>query len=130
MASTAANLPGAAQASLRRLGQSSVGLYQIHWPGFPFINNWATEAFVEGLATVQQAGLAKVGVRAPHARSNCSACLCASRSVPLLCGLSLASSVRSLTPFCGSLYYFYLHIIQAVAAPHALSYPSGDSPLD
>ena len=52
---------GAAQASLRRLGQSSVGLYQIHWPGFPVINNWATEAFVEGLATVQQAGLAKVG---------------------------------------------------------------------
>ena len=51
-----------AQASLRRLGQSSVGLYQIHWPGFPVINNWATEAFVEGLATVQQAGLAKVGI--------------------------------------------------------------------
>ena len=49
-----------AQGSLRRLGQSSVGLYQIHWPGFPLINNWATEAFVEGLATVQQAGLAKV----------------------------------------------------------------------
>ncbi len=48
------------QGSLRRLGQSSVGLYQIHWPGFPLINNWATEAFVEGLATVQKAGLAKV----------------------------------------------------------------------
>jgi diketogulonate reductase-like aldo/keto reductase len=47
------------QGSLRRLGQSSVGLYQIHWPGFPLINNWATEAFVEGLATVQKAGLAK-----------------------------------------------------------------------
>ncbi|KAK9839785.1 hypothetical protein WJX81_001547 [Elliptochloris bilobata] len=60
---TADTVEKALQASLRRLGQSSVGLYQIHWPGFPFINNWATDTFVEGLATVQQAGLAKaVGV--------------------------------------------------------------------
>ena len=61
-ASAAVSWRNAAQASLRRLGQSSVGLYQIHWPGFPVINNWATEAFVEGLASVQQAGLAKVGM--------------------------------------------------------------------
>lgn len=38
-------------------------LLQIHWPGFPFANNWSTNKFVDGLARVQIAGLAKaVGV--------------------------------------------------------------------
>jgi diketogulonate reductase-like aldo/keto reductase len=41
----------------------SVLLLQIHWPGFPFLNNWATNDFVEGLGRAQKAGLTKaVGV--------------------------------------------------------------------
>ena len=76
MANAALSWCGALQSSLRRLGQSSVGLYQIHWPGFPVINNWATEAFVEGLANVQQAGLAKVG-NCIHMLAINNACLCA-----------------------------------------------------
>ena len=75
-ASAAVSFCGAVQSSLRRLGQSSVGLYQIHWPGFPIINNWATEAFVEGLASVQQAGLAKVGI-CVEVLAVIYACLCA-----------------------------------------------------
>ena len=36
---------------------------QIHWPGFPFANNWSTNKFVDGLARVKIAGLTKaVGV--------------------------------------------------------------------
>lgn len=81
VASAAVSFCGAAQSSLRRLGQSSVGLYQIHWPGFPVINNWATEAFVEGLANVQQAGLAKVGF-CVHRLAAGSACLCAACCLP------------------------------------------------
>lgn len=78
MASAAVSFCGAVQSSLRRLGQSSVGLYQIHWPGFPVINNWATEAFVEGLANVQQAGLAKVGICGDSvAINNACSCSCA-----------------------------------------------------
>ena len=51
------------QDSLSRLKATKVGLYQIHWPGFPFINNWSTDAFVEGMARVQRQGLADaVGV--------------------------------------------------------------------
>lgn len=35
----------------------------IHWPGFPIINNWATNAFVEGLGQAQRRGLTRaVGV--------------------------------------------------------------------
>jgi aryl-alcohol dehydrogenase-like predicted oxidoreductase len=53
----------ALKGSLDRLNQDSVTLYQIHWPGFPIINNWATNSFVDGLARVHRAGLAKaVGV--------------------------------------------------------------------
>ena len=44
-------------------GQQCSLVLQIHWPGFPFLNNWATNKFVEGLGRVQKAGLAKaVGV--------------------------------------------------------------------
>lgn len=51
------------QGSLERLGQSSVDLYQQHWPGFPIVNSWANDNFYEGLAECQKQGLAKaVGV--------------------------------------------------------------------
>ena len=30
---------------------------QIHWPGFPIVNNWATNTFVEGLGRAKLAGL-------------------------------------------------------------------------
>ena len=52
-----------AQASLERLDQKSVDLYQIHWPGFPILNAWANDAFCKGLVKCQKQGLAKaVGV--------------------------------------------------------------------
>ena len=51
------------QASLDRLDQKSVDLYQIHWPGFPILNSWANDAFCRGLVDCQKQGLAKaVGV--------------------------------------------------------------------
>ena len=51
------------QASLDRLNQKSVDLYQIHWPGFPVLNSWANDAFCKGLVKCHQQGLAKaVGV--------------------------------------------------------------------
>lgn len=38
-------------------------MVQLHWPGFPILNNWATNSFVKGLAQVQREGLAEaVGV--------------------------------------------------------------------
>lgn len=53
----------ALKGSLERLGQSSVDLYQQHWPGFPIVNSWANDNFYEGLAECQKQGLAKaVGV--------------------------------------------------------------------
>lgn len=30
---------------------------QIHWPGFPFVNNFVTNSFVEGLGRAKLAGL-------------------------------------------------------------------------
>lgn len=53
----------ALKASLERLDQKSVDLYQIHWPGFPILNAWANDAFCKGLVKCQKQGLAKaVGV--------------------------------------------------------------------
>ena len=50
--------------------------FQIHWPGFPIINNWATNSFVEGLARVHRAGLSKaVGVSNFKASTNSSSAL-------------------------------------------------------
>jgi aryl-alcohol dehydrogenase-like predicted oxidoreductase len=57
------NVRNALKSSLDRLKARSVALYQLHWPGFPILNNWATNSFVKGLAQVQREGLAEaVGV--------------------------------------------------------------------
>lgn len=51
------------QASLERMQQKELDLYQIHWPGFPVLNSWANDAFCRGLVDCQKQGLAKaVGV--------------------------------------------------------------------
>jgi len=60
---SADNVVNALKGSLSRLQRDQVDLYQIHWPGFPFLNNWATNKFVEGLGRAHKAGLTKaVGV--------------------------------------------------------------------
>eukprot|EP00884_Botryococcus_braunii_P003909 jgi/Botrbrau1/13519/Bobra.0347s0006.2 len=60
---TSGSVVSALEESLKRLEQSSLDLYMIHWPGFPIINNWATNAFVEGLGQAQLRGLTRaVGV--------------------------------------------------------------------
>ncbi|KAL3136261.1 hypothetical protein ABBQ32_007270 [Trebouxia sp. C0010 RCD-2024] len=53
----------ALKASLERMNQKELDLYQIHWPGFPVLNSWANDAFCRGLVDCQKQGLAKaVGV--------------------------------------------------------------------
>ncbi|ONK64958.1 uncharacterized protein A4U43_C07F31860 [Asparagus officinalis] len=48
----------ALQASLSRIGLSSVDLYQLHWPGF-----WGNEGYIDGLGDAFEKGLVKaVGV--------------------------------------------------------------------
>ena len=32
-------------------------MVQIHWPGFPLVNNFVTDSFVEGLGRAKLAGL-------------------------------------------------------------------------
>ena len=57
------SVPTVAQASLERIDQKTLDLYQIHWPGFPIVNSWANDAFCRGLVDCQKQGLAKaVGV--------------------------------------------------------------------
>jgi aryl-alcohol dehydrogenase-like predicted oxidoreductase len=59
---TPASLVAACRASLNRLGVSNVGLYMQHWPGF-FLNAFANDAYLEGLAQCKEQGLCEaVGV--------------------------------------------------------------------
>lgn len=59
---TPSSLVSACEASLRRLGLPKLGLYMQHWPGF-FLNTFANDAYLEGLVTVWEKGLAEaVGV--------------------------------------------------------------------
>lgn len=56
------SLVAACRASLRRLGLPSMGLYIQHWPGF-FLNAFANDAYLEGLARCVDLGLTSaVGV--------------------------------------------------------------------
>lgn len=54
---TADNVVKGIKGSLSRLQMEKIGLYQIHWPGFPFVNNFVTNSFVEGLGRAKLAGL-------------------------------------------------------------------------
>lgn len=59
---TADSVPTALKASLQRLQMDSIGLYMIHWPGF-FLNAFANDAYIEGLAKCVQHGLTQaIGV--------------------------------------------------------------------
>ncbi|EFN59001.1 hypothetical protein CHLNCDRAFT_29451 [Chlorella variabilis] len=55
---TPGSLVGACRKSLERLGLQRMGLYIQHWPGF-FLNTWANDAYLEGLALVWEQGLAQ-----------------------------------------------------------------------
>ena len=56
------SLVGACRKSLARLGQEKMGLYIQHWPGF-FLNAFANDAYLEGLARCREQGLCEaVGV--------------------------------------------------------------------
>ncbi|KAJ9522698.1 hypothetical protein QJQ45_019899 [Haematococcus lacustris] len=54
---TAGSVPTAAKASLERLGLAKMSLYMQHWPGF-FFNTFSNDAYLEGLASVKNTGLA------------------------------------------------------------------------
>jgi aryl-alcohol dehydrogenase-like predicted oxidoreductase len=57
------NVVSACKASLERLGIKKLGLYMIHWPGFPVVNSWADDNFVKGLADCHDMGFTQaVGV--------------------------------------------------------------------
>ncbi|CAG9462230.1 unnamed protein product [Pedinophyceae sp. YPF-701] len=59
---TSGSLVDACKASLARLQTDQVGLYMQHWPGF-FLNAFANDNYLKGLAECQQQGLCKaVGV--------------------------------------------------------------------
>lgn len=53
---TPGSLVGACKKSLGRLGVPKVGLYIQHWPGF-FLNAFANDAYLEGLAQCYEQGL-------------------------------------------------------------------------
>ncbi|KAG7671812.1 hypothetical protein Ndes2526B_g07281 [Nannochloris sp. 'desiccata'] len=53
---TPASLVDACRSSLGRLDVSKVGLYMQHWPGF-FLNAFANDAYLEGLAQCREQGL-------------------------------------------------------------------------
>ncbi|KAK3255976.1 hypothetical protein CYMTET_34865, partial [Cymbomonas tetramitiformis] len=60
---TKGSVVAALRSSLDRMQVPKVDLYMQHWPGFPVVNSWAEERFLEGLAECYKLGLTRaVGV--------------------------------------------------------------------